>query len=82
MKEFIFTKELFDEMYLPKGYWEKQYEPSRTSSTAVTELALTIAQDVEYVVLDSARTDKEGCSGHECFFRRTGVRCSRCKNKD
>jgi len=30
--------------------------------------------------LRQAQADGEGCSGHECFFKRTGVRCSRCKN--
>ena len=29
--------------------------------------------------LRQAQADNEYCSGHECFFRRTGVRCSRCK---
>lgn len=33
------------------------------------------------VVESTLLTDQETCTGHECFYRRTGVRCIICKNR-
>ena len=49
MREYIFIDEEVDNLWLPQNFWEQKWEPPRTLSTDVTEFALTIAQDVEYV---------------------------------
>lgn len=37
--------------------------------------------EADFEVIESTLlTDQETCSGHECFFKRTGVRCIICKN--
>lgn len=73
--------------FKPDGYSYAYAPPGESISvydSQFMKVSKSIAQDVDYVNLAessdrSARTDNEGCSGHECFFRRTGVRCSRCK---
>jgi len=33
------------------------------------------------VVESTLLSDQDTCSGHECFYKRTGVKCITCKNQ-
>lgn len=96
---FHYVSEFFNDDFIPSGFWEEKYTPPsevrkreivNAKSSAVTQFAQGIAQDVEFVEvlttpdLRSTPPWKGGecCSGHECFFKRTGVRCITCKNQN
>lgn len=40
-----------------------------------------LPEEADFEVVESTLLTDQGCSGHECFFLRTGVRCIICKNQ-
>ena len=89
-----FITEYDNDDFLQSGFWGKKYSPPsppsveriqkivNARSSKATQIAQSIAVDVEFVIIDSVAIDNEGCSGHECFYKRKGFRCIICKQSE
>ena len=66
-------------VFSSKG-WELVYDATDIKIT-VDPLEKPI-NDIDFEEIESTILNDQRCSGHECFFNRTGVRCITCKNQE
>jgi hypothetical protein len=72
------TKVYFMSINDLQGIWfiEDKDLPNYLAKRTVRAALMEIAQDIDFEEV------AETCSGHECFYKRTGCRCITCNNQN
>jgi Ni,Fe-hydrogenase III component G len=73
----MITKEMLEA--IQKNYQDSVDQFNKNLAVSIHKRIAQKAESDFYTNLAEHLSLGNGCSGHECFFRRTGVRCSRCK---